>query len=138
MDKLFGQVHWKSLLFNSIDIFVGNVSWTECVGLLLQLTLADSFHSASPGSWLLKLSIFGVFAKSAKPLKYRACQQKQGLGPLRCGSRWNLEKNIENVLVSGTLGRQVGPGMAVPGASGRRVGSGTAVSGALGHQVGPG
>ena len=39
------------------------------------------------------LSIFGVFAKSAKPLKYRACQQKQGLGPLRCGSRWNLKKH---------------------------------------------
>ena len=39
------------------------------------------------------LSICGVFAKSAKPLKYRACQQKQGLGPLRCGSRCNLKKH---------------------------------------------
>ena len=44
-------------------------------------------------SWNVFLSIFGVFAKSAKPLKYRACQQKQGLGPLRCGSRWNLKKH---------------------------------------------
>ena len=41
-------------------------------------------------------------------------------------------------MVSGALGRQVGPGMAVPGAFGRQVGSGTAVLGALGRQVGPG
>ena len=41
-------------------------------------------------------------------------------------------------MISGTLGRQVGPGMAVPGAFGRQVGSGTAVLGALGRQVGPG
>ena len=47
-------------------------------------------------------------------------------------------KNIENVMVSGTLGRHVGPEMAVPGAFGRQVGSGTAVLGALGRQVGPG
>ena len=43
-----------------------------------------------------------------------------------------------NVMISGTLGRQVGPEMAVPGAFGRQVGSGTAVLGALGRQVGPG
>ena len=36
-------------------------------------------------------------------------------------------------MVSGTLGRQVGPGMAVPGAFGHQVGSGTAVLGALGR-----
>ena len=44
-------------------------------------------------SWNVFLSICGVFAKSAKPLKYRACQQKQGLGPLRCGPRWNLKNH---------------------------------------------
>ena len=44
-------------------------------------------------SWNAFLLICGVFAKSAKPLKYRACQQKQRLGPLRCGSRWNLKKH---------------------------------------------
>ena len=41
-------------------------------------------------------------------------------------------------MVSGTLGRQVGPGMTVPGAFGHQVGSGTAVLGAHGRQVGPG
>ena len=49
-----------------------------------------------------------------------------------------LPKNIENSMVSGTLGRQVGPGMAIPGAFGRQVGSGTVVWRALGRQVGPG
>ena len=52
--------------------------------------------------------------------------------------RAGTSKNIENVMVSGALGRQVGPGMAVPGAFGRQVGSGTAVLGALGRQFGPG
>ena len=37
--------------------------------------------------------IFGVFAKSSKPLKYRACRQKHRFGPLRCGSRWKLKKH---------------------------------------------
>ena len=40
--------------------------------------------------------------------------------------------------ISGALGRQISPGMALPGALGRRVGSGTAVLGALERQVGPG
>ena len=52
--------------------------------------------------------------------------------------RVGTSKNIENVMISRALGRQVGPGMAVPGAFGRQVGSGTAVSRALGRQVGPG
>ena len=52
--------------------------------------------------------------------------------------RVGISKSFENALISVALGRQVGPGMAVPGASGRQVGSGTAVSGALGRQVGPG
>ena len=41
-------------------------------------------------------------------------------------------------MVSGALGRQISPGMALPGALGRQVGAETAVSGALGRQVGPG
>ena len=40
--------------------------------------------------------------------------------------------------VSGALGRQISPGMALPGALGRQVGAETAVSGAHGRQVGPG
>ena len=52
--------------------------------------------------------------------------------------RVGTSKNNENLTVSVALGRQVGPGTAVPGASGRQVGSGTAVLGALGRQVGPG
>ena len=52
--------------------------------------------------------------------------------------RVGTSKNNENSTVSVALGRQVGPGMAVPGAFGRQVGSGTAVLGALGRQVGPG
>ena len=40
--------------------------------------------------------------------------------------------------ISGALGRQISPGMALPGALGRRVGSGTTASGALGRQSGPG
>ena len=57
---------------------------------------------------------------------------------LRAVGRVGISKNIENALISVALGRQLGPGMAVPGASGRQVGSGTAVSVALGRQVGPG
>ena len=52
--------------------------------------------------------------------------------------RVGTSKKHENSTVSVALGRQVGPGMAVPGAFGRQVGSGTTASGALGRQDDPG
>ena len=52
--------------------------------------------------------------------------------------RVGTSKTIENAMVSGALGLQVDPGMAVLGAFGRQVGCGTAVLGALERQVDPG
>ena len=87
------------------------------------------------------LSFFWVLAKSANPLKYRACQQNQRFGPSRCGSSRSCvvtSKNNENLTGLEALGHQVGPGTAVSGPLGRQVGSAMAVLGTLGRQVGSG
>ena len=90
-----------------------------------------------PGTAVLRifgcfLAISGCFAKSANPLKYCACQQKQWFSPScceLCRTRVVTSKNDENTAVSGALGRQVGPGTTFSGALGRQVGSGTTVFG---------